>query len=103
LVGGLGIASLGAAAVLFGLRQGAINELERGCSADNVCPPQLRDTKERGEMYTLLGNVGIGVGALGISLGAVLLLTGNAESTSDTGVKPGAPDSLAGLSYRGKF
>lgn len=101
IVGGVGIASLATAGVMFGLRQDALNELEDGCGADDRCPPELEDTAKRGERYTLIGNVTLGVGVVGIGIGTILLLTG--RSASEGGFQPVAPNTLAGVSYVGRF
>ncbi len=101
VVGGIGLASLAGAGVMFGLRQRAVNELNRKCTSDGSCPPNFEDTANRGKLYTLLGNIGLGVGALGVGLGAIFLLSSDGDS--ETGFTPGAPESVAGLSYVGKF
>jgi len=100
IVGGVGVASLATAGVMFGLRQGALNELEREC-VDNTCPEEARSTADRGELYTLLGNVALGVGALGVGVGVILLVTGDEPPRS--GFVLGAPNSLGGISYVERF
>lgn len=100
VVGGVGVLSLSAAGVMFGLRQSALNELERECT-NNSCPPDLQDTADRGERYTLWGNITLAVGVVGVGLGAVLVLTH--EDDDGTGFRAGAPDSLAGVHYVGRF
>lgn len=100
IVGGVGLLSLGAAGVMYGLRQGALNELERECT-DNKCPPDLKHTADRGEQYNLWGNIGLAVGVVGVGLGAVLVFTH--DDDEGTGFHAGAPDSLAGVRYVGRF
>jgi tetratricopeptide (TPR) repeat protein len=100
VVGGLGLVSLGAAGVMYGLRQNTIDDLDEQCQ-NGVCPERLRDTRDRGQTYTTLGNIGLGVGAVGLGVGVILLLTSN--DPSESGFMPSAPDSVAGMSYRGRF
>jgi len=94
VIGGIGVLALGSAGAMYALRQSTINKLDRECNPK--CPLSLKDTKDRGETYTLLGNIGLGVGVAGVGIGAILLLSGGSEPA--TGFRPGAADSLAGLS-----
>lgn len=100
VAGGIGVASLITAGVMYGLARSADKELQRECDGLS-CPEDMRDTKDRGETYTTLTNVGLGVGALGVGLGAVFFFTHDRESAS--GLRPGAPNSIAGFSYAGRF
>ena len=100
VVGGLGVASLATAGVMFGLRQQALNELERDC-VDKTCPANAKSTADQGELYTLLGNVALGVGALGVGVGVILLVAGDEKPRS--GFVLGAPNSLGGISYINRF
>ncbi|HEU5073001.1 MAG TPA: hypothetical protein VFU02_02495 [Polyangiaceae bacterium] len=100
VAGGIGVASLVTAGIMYGLAQGANRELERACNGLS-CPPDMEDTGKRGETYTTLANVGLGVGIVGIGLGTVFYVTHERDNAS--GFRPGAPDSLAGCSYVGRF
>ena len=98
VVGGLGLVALGSAGVFYALRQSAIDELDEQCTPS--CPNDAKDTYDRGKTYNLLANIGLGVGVAGVGLGAILLLTGD---DTPTGLRPGAPGSVAGISYAGAF
>jgi hypothetical protein len=100
VAGGVGVVALGTAGVMYALTLGPKNELERECSND-LCPPEFKDTAEQGQTYATIGNVSLAVGVVGVGLGAVLYLTHEQDDT--TGFRPGAPDSLAGWSYVGRF
>lgn len=100
VAGGIGVVALGTAGVMYALTLGPKNELERECH-DGVCPENLEDTHKRGETYATIGNVSLAVGVVGLGLGAVFYLTH--EQDNITGFRPGAPDSLAGWSYVGRF
>jgi tetratricopeptide (TPR) repeat protein len=75
IIGGVGVASLGAAGVFFLLRQGAINKLDDNCSTNKICPVDQQATYDQGKTYTLVADVTLGVGIAGVALGTVLLLT----------------------------
>lgn len=100
VAGGIGVASFITAGIMFGLAQGAKNELERECNGLS-CPPDMEDTLDRGQTYATVGHVTLGLGVLGVGLGAVFYVTHDRQTAS--GFRPGAPDSLAGWSYVGRF
>jgi hypothetical protein len=80
IIGGIGVASLAASGVFFVLRRGAENDLDDGCR-DDVCPERLRDTEDKVKLYTMVGNVTLGVGILGVGLATVLLLSGGSDDS----------------------
>jgi len=114
---GVGIASGIAAGVFWGLRGGAIGDLDTMCGGDNSCPPAAQDTYDKGRLYTGLAEVTTAVGIVGIATGIVLLVTsgpkkpaapeGEASSAQNKrGVRfvSGAPGaSVGGLSLVGRF
>jgi hypothetical protein len=71
---GAGGVSLLASGVFFLLRSGAASDLDSKC-IQNVCPTSLQSTQDKGKTMTLLGNVTLGLGVVGVGVGAVLLLT----------------------------
>ncbi|MCS6901324.1 MAG: hypothetical protein RMJ98_16830 [Myxococcales bacterium] len=71
---GGGAGSLAASGLFFYLRSAAISDLDRRC-IQNVCPTDLRATSDHGKRMTLLGNITLGLGVVGVSVGTVLLLT----------------------------
>ncbi len=72
VTGGVGVASLAASGIFFILRQDAINELDRECPRRIDCEPSLRSTKDRGETYTAVGWITLGVGLGGIATATLL-------------------------------
>jgi tetratricopeptide (TPR) repeat protein len=82
VVGGIGIASLGASGVFFGLRADKISDLEEVCPG-NICPPGSNDDIERGKLYTTIGNITLAVGVAAVAGGVVLVLTsGSGDETA---------------------
>jgi hypothetical protein len=74
VIGGIGIASLGASGVFFGLRAGKISDLDKACPG-MICPPGSKDDIEQGELYTTIANVTLAVGVAAVAGGLVLVLT----------------------------
>lgn len=101
VAGGIGVASFVTAGIMFGLAQGAKDELSRECE-NSSCPPNMKDTYDRGQTYATVGHVTLGLGVLGVGLGAVFYITHERE-TAASGFRPGAPDAIAGWSYVGRF
>lgn len=73
--GGVGVAGLAAAGVFYALRYDAQQELDALCPNRTSCPAEGRPIAERGREYTTYGNIGLGVGILGLATAAVLWLT----------------------------
>lgn len=81
VIGGVGVASLAASGVFYVLRNNAKKKLDDGCVGD-VCPDTLQGTQDAGQRYATLTGVALGVGAAGIGVAAVWLLTGSSSSKS---------------------
>ncbi|MEI9947464.1 MAG: hypothetical protein WDO74_00380 [Pseudomonadota bacterium] len=98
VVGGAGIASLIASGTMFYLRHTTISDLDEQCGADRTsCPESARSTIDRGKLYTTLGNVTLAVGALGLGVGATLVILGGRSSARPSvGIAPGAVGANAG-------
>ncbi|HET7539273.1 MAG TPA: hypothetical protein VFK05_05355 [Polyangiaceae bacterium] len=98
IVGGVGIASLITSGTMYYLRQRAINDLDEQCGPDHMsCPPSAQSTIDRGKLYTTLGNVTVVVGALGLGVGATLIvLSGRSSARANVGIAPGAVGANAG-------
>jgi len=98
IVGGAGIASLLASGTMFYLRHTAISDLDEQCGPDrSSCPDNAQSTIDRGKLYTTLGNVTLAVGALGLGVGATLVIVGGRSSSRATvGIAPGAVGANAG-------
>jgi hypothetical protein len=102
VVGGAGIAGLVASGALFYLRHTTLSDLDQQCGPDrSACPESARNTADRGKLYTTLGNVTLTAGALGLGIGAVLVIVGGRQSVS---LAPGAAGAdRGGASLLGRF
>jgi tetratricopeptide (TPR) repeat protein len=98
IVGGAGVASLIASGAMFYLRQTTISDLDKQCGADrSSCPDSAQSTIDRGKLYTTLGNVTLAVGALGLGVGATLVVVGSRSSPrASLSIAPGAVGANAG-------
>jgi hypothetical protein len=106
VVGGAGVASLGASAIFFVLRQNAISTLDRQCvlPPGNSCPPEAQSTYDNGKTYTVLADVTLGVGIVGVGVGAVLWFTQKkSPSAPAVGVAPMAARGAVGAAVAGSF
>ncbi len=106
IVGGAGIASLVASGAMFYLRHTTISDLDQQCGADRMsCPDSASSTIDRGKLYTTLGNVTLPVGAIGLGVGAALVVVGGrASARSSLAIAPGAVGANAGgATLLGKF
>lgn len=89
----MGIASLAASGVFFGLRQGAINELKDACGDELQCTESERSIYDRGRTFTTVANVTLGVGALGVVAGTIWLVASGSGKNKE---KPRASLAPAG-------
>lgn len=71
---GVGVASLVASGVFYGLRQSALSDLKDKCGEDLHCGESERSIYDRGRTYTMVANVTLGVGVAGVAAGAIWLL-----------------------------
>jgi hypothetical protein len=99
VIGGIGIASLGASGVFFGLRAGKISDLDKVCDENRICPPGSKGDIEQGERYTTIANVTLAVGVAAVAGGLVLLLTSGPSGEASVALAP-AP---GGAQLLGKF
>jgi hypothetical protein len=99
VIGGLGVASLGASGVFFGLRASKISDLDKACTKDLVCPPSAKNDIEQGELYTTIANVTLAVGVAAVAGGLVLVLTSSPSTDTSVALAP-AP---GGAQLIGKF
>jgi hypothetical protein len=111
-VGGLGLVGAGA---LHLARQGARDDLESTCAS--VCPPRARDDIDRANTYGTLSAISLGVGVVGLGLGAFLLwkeddarrahpASGTIVGAPNAGVRRGGPfvgAPIAGVRRGGPF
>ena len=74
VVGGIGIASLGASGIFFGLRAAKISDLDKACP-NRTCPSDQQSDIDAGKLYTTIANVTLAVGAAAVAGGVVLILS----------------------------
>jgi hypothetical protein len=99
VIGGIGIASLGASAVFFGLRASKISDLDKECP-NRTCPSAAQqDDIDAGKLYTTVANVTLAVGVAAIAGGVVLVLTSGPSKEPTMALAP-AP---GGAQLIGKF
>jgi hypothetical protein len=106
IVGGVGVASLGAGVVFLLLRQNAINTLDAECTLPpgRGCPASAESTYNQGRTYNFLTDVTLGVGVAAVGTGAVLLLTQKkSRSATAVGVAPGTAGAPLGATVLGSF
>lgn len=98
VIGGIGVASLGASAVFLGLRASKISELERKCEG-LACPASAQADIDAGKTYSTLVNVTAIVGVAALAGGLVLVLTSGPSKSTAVALGP-AP---GGVQLLGKF
>jgi hypothetical protein len=98
--GAVGVAGLATFAVFGLLNRSVHSDLESKCP-NNACPISERDTIDAGRRYQTIGNIGLGVGAVGTAAAVTLYLLSTKSSTTERGaalmVGPGS------LSLSGRF
>ena len=91
---GIGAVGLGVGTVFGILALGKKSDLDSAC-ANKHCAPAQQDTIDSGKTFGIVSTVGLAVGAVGVGVGAVLLLTSGPGSPS---ARAGKPARQAGLS-----
>ena len=101
VIGGIGIASLGASGVFFGLRASKISSLDKVCPPpDRQCPSHAQQSDiDAGKLDTTIANVTLAVGVAAVAGGLVLILTSGPSSEPSVALAPG----LGGAQLLGKF
>ncbi|MBK7579174.1 MAG: hypothetical protein IPI67_03120 [Myxococcales bacterium] len=103
IIGGLGVASLAASAVFYSLRAKAVDDLDKGCIG-RTCPDTLESTQKRGQTYSTLTGVTLGLGVVGVGTGVVMLLgRGRAPTTSPPAAQAYVQRHGGGFSFGGRF
>jgi hypothetical protein len=89
VAGGVGIAGLGAFAVLGILSNGKFDDLQEGCPMRVECDPALQDTADSGKGLQTGANIGLLVGAVGVTAGIVLFVLSVEEERTEVTVGAG--------------
>ncbi len=107
VIGGVGIASLIGAGVLFGLRQSTLSDLEDQCGPNHdACPSSAAGEYSNLKLYNVTSQIALGVGLVGVGTAVTMLLLQRKHTpATKSGITllPSAPNSLAGLSWAGRF
>lgn len=108
VIGGAGVASLIGAGVLFGLRQGALQDMEDACGpGGKSCPPSMQSRYDDLKFYHYGAQValGVGVGAVGAATAILLLQNRKPKAPEKTSLDlvPIAGGSEIGASLSGTF
>lgn len=101
VIGGIGIASLGASGVFFALRAGKISDLDKVCPPpDRQCPSHAQQSDiDAGKLDTTIANVTLAVGVAAVAGGLVLVLTSGPRSEPSVALAP----SPGGAQLLGRF
>lgn len=103
IVGGVGVASLVASGVFYSLRQSEEKKLDDGCLG-RTCPDTLQSAQSRGQTYSALAGVTLGVGIAGVAASALMLLGRSSESPKPVPAAALQIDRRSlGLSWAGHF
>ncbi|MBI5536801.1 MAG: hypothetical protein HY898_29035 [Deltaproteobacteria bacterium] len=107
IVTGVGVVGIGLGSV-FGLRAMSKNSDSKAyCNDSNECSAQGGDLRDQAKSSALISTIGFGVGAAGIGVGLIMLLSsgGSAKekSASRVWIAPEAGANHAGLGLRGRF
>jgi hypothetical protein len=106
VIGGVGIASLITSGAMFYLRHTSISDLDKQCGTSRMsCPPSSQNTVDRGKLYTTIGDVTLIAGAVGLGLGATLVIVGShSNEQASLTLAPGAAGAnVGGASLFGRF
>ncbi len=108
--GGVGVAGVISASVLWYVREKAISDLNNGCGANNICPTSLKPTQTRGEDVSVVAPIALGVGLVGLGIAAYGILAPehrdiatDSKSFSKVSVKLGCDTHFAGVNVAGAF
>lgn len=107
VAGGLGVASLGASGAFFFLRKDAERTLDDTCRG-SVCPESARSTQDKGQLYSTLSTVGLGVGVVGLGVATYLFIAHGRSGGGDEHARLVDVDVMAspratGVRVRGRF
>ncbi len=105
ILGGVGVASLATTGVFLLVRSSAISDLETACGPDMQCPTSAQGSLDRAQTFTTLSRVALGVSAVTLVTGAILIVTGARpnEPAKVGKVSPWAPQGSIGIGITGAF
>jgi hypothetical protein len=109
VIGGVGIASLGASGVFFLMKNSAVNDLDAACGASrDQCGPDQQKTYDNAKLYNKISMVTFGVGVVGVGVAATMLILQKPHKekekpTARLEVVPTASPTHAGVSLLGAF
>jgi hypothetical protein len=106
VVGGLGIVALGVGGTFGVLALTTYHSATTACPTRMNCSSDALNTRSRANTFANVANVGIGVGAAGVVVGAILLATSprsKASSDSALVIEPIISHREAGLGLTGRF
>jgi hypothetical protein len=106
LIGGAGVAALGAGGVFGVLALGTYSDAENSCPTHQGCSDADIETRNRATLQANIANVGIGLGVVGVGIGAVLLLAGSDDAAPEAArfrVVPVAGRKTAGIVLDSRF
>jgi len=99
VIGGIGVASVGASGVFFALRASKISALDKVCP-DYKCPSRAQQADiDAGKLDTTLANVTLAVGIAALAGGLVLVLTSGPSAEPSVALAPSA----GGAQLLGRF
>lgn len=109
IIGGVGVATLAGAGVLFALRQATYSQLKKDCPDRTRCPKSNEGTYKRLKTYNVATPIVAGVGAAAVGTAAALILFEKKPKTEPPAAQarlellPAAPAADAGLSFQYTF
>lgn len=106
-VGGAGLASLAVSGIFFGLRAGAISDLDAQCGPDGQsCPASAQSTYDSGKTYSTVSTATFIAGLALVAGGVGMVLFAPKPKPATTGlvaVAPGAAGGPGGATVLGRF
>jgi hypothetical protein len=107
VIGGVGVASLIGSSVLFALRQSTLSDLEGQCGPNrDACPSSAASDYSNLKLYNVTSQVALGVGVACVATSVTMLVLQRKHAPAANAaltLVPSAPNSLAGLSWAGRF
>jgi hypothetical protein len=107
VIGGVGVASLIGSGVLFALRQSTLSDLEAQCGPNHdACPSSAASDYSNLKLYNVTSQVALGVGVACVATSVTMLILQRKHSPPTAAgmtLVPSAPNSVAGLSWAGRF